>query len=84
VLFSPPIGAILVRENPKEGLPLSVTAEVTTMALCTECEAEVPLESTTEVGEIIQCPDCGMDLEVVSVHPPELAPAPEEEEDWGE
>ena len=54
------------------------------MALCTECEAEITLEATTEIGEIIQCPDCGMDLEVLSVHPPELAPAPEEEEDWGE
>jgi alpha-aminoadipate carrier protein LysW len=58
--------------------------EVTTMALCTECEAEIPLDATTEVGEIIQCPDCGLDLEVLSVQPPELAPAPEEEEDWGE
>jgi len=52
------------------------------MALCTECEAEIILEDTTEVGEIIQCPDCGMDLEVISVDPPEVAPAPEEEEDW--
>lgn len=54
------------------------------MALCTECEAEIALEPTAEVGEIIQCPDCGMDLEVISVDPPEVAPAPEEEEDWGE
>jgi alpha-aminoadipate carrier protein LysW len=58
--------------------------EVTTMALCTECEAEITLDSSTEVGEIIQCPDCGMDLEVTSVDPPEVVPAPEEEEDWGE
>jgi alpha-aminoadipate/glutamate carrier protein LysW len=58
--------------------------EVMTMALCTECEAEVPLETSTEVGEIIQCPDCGLDLEVISLEPPALAPAPEEEEDWGE
>jgi alpha-aminoadipate carrier protein LysW len=54
------------------------------MALCTECEAEVELAEGTEVGEIVQCPDCGLDLEVVSVDPPELAPAPQEEEDWGE
>jgi alpha-aminoadipate carrier protein LysW len=64
--------------------PIALPREVMTMALCTECEAEIPLDPTTEVGEIIQCPDCGMDLEVVGVHPPELAPAPEEEEDWGE
>jgi alpha-aminoadipate carrier protein LysW len=54
------------------------------MALCPECEAEVAFEGSTEVGEIIQCPDCGMDLEVVKLDPAELAPAPEEEEDWGE
>jgi alpha-aminoadipate carrier protein LysW len=54
------------------------------MARCTECEAEITLDPSTETGEIIQCPDCGMDLEVMSVEPPEVAPAPEEEEDWGE
>ena len=54
------------------------------MATCTECEAEITLAPSTEVGEIIQCPDCGLDLEVISVDPAELAPAPEEEEDWGE
>jgi alpha-aminoadipate carrier protein LysW len=54
------------------------------MALCTECEAEIALGTGTEVGEIVQCPDCGLDLEVLSVDPAELAPAPEEEEDWGE
>jgi len=59
-------------------------AEVTTMALCTACEAEITLDPSTEVGEIIRCPDCGMDLEVISVDPPEVAPAPEEEEGWGE
>jgi alpha-aminoadipate carrier protein LysW len=54
------------------------------MALCPECEAEIALQASTEVGEIVQCPDCGMDLEVLSLAPPELAAAPEEEEDWGE
>ena len=54
------------------------------MALCTECEAEIERVAAVEVGEIIHCPDCGQDLEVISVDPPELAPAPEEEEDWGE
>jgi alpha-aminoadipate carrier protein LysW len=62
----------------------SFHAEVSAMARCTECEAEITLEPSTEMGEIIQCPDCGMDLEVMSVEPPEVAPAPEEEEDWGE
>jgi alpha-aminoadipate carrier protein LysW len=54
------------------------------MAHSTQCEAEVALVTGTEVGEILQCPDCGLDLEVVSLEPPVLAPAPEEEEDWGE
>jgi alpha-aminoadipate carrier protein LysW len=75
----------LNRPRARDILPAIVLpAEVIIMALCTECEAVVPVDPTTEVGEIIQCPDCGMDLEVVSMHPPELAPAPEEEEDWGE
>ena len=52
--------------------------------ICPECEAEIVLESTTEVGEIIVCAECGVDLEVLSVEPPEVALAPMEEEDWGE
>jgi len=64
--------------------PFSFSRGGDIMALCTECDAEITLEPSTEVGEIIQCPDCGQDLEVISVEPPELAPAPEEEEDWGE
>lgn len=53
------------------------------MALCPECEAEFDLEDVEE-GEIVDCPDCGVELEVISVSPLELALAPEEEEDWGE
>ncbi len=63
---------------------LGPETEVIAMALCTECEAEISLDGATEIGEIIQCPDCGLDLEVLSLDPPEVAPAPEEEEDWGE
>ncbi len=63
---------------------VGVNVEVTAMAVCTECEAKISLEPTTEVGEIIQCPDCGLDLEVLCLDPPKVAPAPEEEEDWGE
>jgi alpha-aminoadipate carrier protein LysW len=35
-------------------------------------------------GEIVVCPDCGMDLEVITVEPLQLALAPKEAEDWGE
>jgi alpha-aminoadipate/glutamate carrier protein LysW len=51
---------------------------------CPECIAAVPLESGTEEGEIIVCPDCGVDLEVISLSPAEVALAPMEQEDWGE
>ena len=53
-------------------------------ALCPECAAEIELDADTEVGEILECPDCGAELEVMSLEPPELELAPEEEEDWGE
>ncbi|MBI3961703.1 MAG: lysine biosynthesis protein LysW [Deinococcus sp.] len=54
------------------------------MAECPECAAEIKLKMGTESGEILVCPDCGVELEVLSTHPPELAVAPEEQEDWGE
>lgn len=53
-------------------------------AECPECGAEVELAEDTIVQEIVVCPDCGSELEVVSLDPPELDMAPEEEEDWGE
>lgn len=53
-------------------------------AFCSECEAEITLESGVEQNEIIVCPDCGVDLEVVSLEPLTLELAPMEEEDWGE
>ena len=53
-------------------------------ASCPECTAEIALAAGTVSGEIISCPDCGAELEVVSIAPPELALAPEVEEDWGE
>jgi alpha-aminoadipate carrier protein LysW len=52
-------------------------------AECPECAALIVL-TNPERGEIVECPECGIELEVVSVSPLELAPAPEEEEDWGE
>jgi len=54
------------------------------MAECPECAAELILEADVEEGEIIVCPDCGVELEVVSVDPVAVEPAPEVEEDWGE
>lgn len=51
---------------------------------CPECGAEFVIPADTLVGEIIVCPECGAELEVMSTDPPELALAPEVEEDWGE
>lgn len=58
--------------------------EGTKMAECPECGAEISEDETYEEGEIIDCEDCGVELEVISDDPLELALAPEEEEDWGE
>jgi alpha-aminoadipate carrier protein LysW len=55
-----------------------------TMPNCLECDAEIVLAADVEAGEIVECRDCGSEFEVTSVQPPELAPAPKEEEDWGE
>lgn len=50
---------------------------------CPECAAVVVLKDP-ERGEIVECSECGVELEVTAVSPLQLAPAPEEEEDWGE
>jgi len=52
--------------------------------VCTECAAEIELAANTEMGEILVCPDCGIDLEVISLDPAGVEPAPMEQEDWGE
>jgi alpha-aminoadipate carrier protein LysW len=60
---------------------------VFTMSLhaeCPECAAQVSLPDDVMEGEIVQCAECGTELEVVSLNPPTLELAPEEEEDWGE
>ncbi|MEJ5314506.1 MULTISPECIES: lysine biosynthesis protein LysW [Anaerolinea] len=54
-----------------------------TTAYCPECDAPISLEDVM-IGEILVCPDCGVDLEVLSIDPPQVELAPMEEEDWGE
>ena len=51
---------------------------------CPECGAEIQINENTLEGEIIVCADCGVELEVVSLEPLTIEPAPEVEEDWGE
>lgn len=53
------------------------------VALCPECEAELSLQGRL-VGEIIYCSDCNSELEVLNIEQPEVALAPQVEEDWGE
>ena len=53
-------------------------------AECPVCGAEIEFVAGTVQGELIECPDCGTELEVVSVDPPKVHEAPQEEEDWGE
>lgn len=53
-------------------------------AECPECAGSVNLKEGAESGEIVACPDCGARLEIVSVSPPKVQPAPKVEEDWGE
>ena len=46
--------------------------------------AIIQIPANVEVGELIDDPESGDELEVVSLNPITLAPAPQEEEDWGE
>jgi alpha-aminoadipate carrier protein LysW len=51
---------------------------------CPVCAAEVVFPDDAVEGELISCPDCGTELEIISIDPPNLEEAPQEEEDWGE
>jgi alpha-aminoadipate carrier protein LysW len=52
------------------------------MPVCPACEAEIELdELDVDEGETISCPDCGIDLEVLSVTPLELALSSSEEDE---
>lgn len=59
------------------------TTQTATTTECPECTSEIPLEDPL-LGELIDCPDCQAELEVVTVGPASLQPAPEIQEDWGE
>jgi alpha-aminoadipate carrier protein LysW len=51
---------------------------------CPQCDEQVPMDEEAFVNELVSCPSCRTELEIVAVGPPELALAPEVEEDWGE
>jgi alpha-aminoadipate carrier protein LysW len=66
---------------------LSFFLEAFIMAvLCPECGSNVSVDADeVEEGETVQCEECGMELEVVSSDPLELAPIEEgyDDEDAG-
>ena len=53
-------------------------------AECPECAGAVKLKEGAEQGEIMSFPYFWARLEIVSVNPPKVQPAPKVEEDWGE
>jgi alpha-aminoadipate/glutamate carrier protein LysW len=53
-------------------------------AECIECGAVLAVPADVMQGEILPCGECGAELEVVSLEPLALEPAPLEMEDWGE
>lgn len=54
------------------------------VAECPVCGAEIKFDDDTVIGELLVCVDCGSELEVVSINPPLVNEAPQEEEDWGQ
>ncbi|WP_433374809.1 lysine biosynthesis protein LysW [Streptosporangium sp. CA-115845] len=54
------------------------------MGKCPECGASVALGNAPKPSEIFVCGECAVELELIAVGPPQLALAPEVEEDWGE
>ncbi len=53
------------------------------MVDCNECGLDLRL-GNVEQGELVRCGDCQSEFEVTATNPVVLAPAPEEQEDWGE
>ncbi|WP_263366753.1 hypothetical protein [Edaphobacter bradus] len=46
--------------------------------VCPECDNPIDVDTDqVEEGETLQCEECGVDLEVVSIDPLELAPIDE-------
>lgn len=43
--------------------------------VCPECDSPITVDpDEAEVGDTLQCDECGLELEVVSVDPLEIAP----------
>ncbi|HVP43882.1 MAG TPA: hypothetical protein VMS96_10645 [Terriglobales bacterium] len=52
------------------------------MVLCPECDSDLDIEADeVDEGEVVSCPECGVEFEVVTTDPLELAKVQEEEEE---
>ena len=46
--------------------------------VCPECDNPIVIDADeVEEGETVQCDECGVDLEIISIDPLELAPVDE-------
>ena len=65
-------------------LPMSQTLQQAPEPLeCPECAAALRIQPTL-AGELVDCSGCSAELEVVSLQPLVVRPAPLVQEDWGE
>ncbi|HTH52704.1 MAG TPA: hypothetical protein VL495_02060 [Edaphobacter sp.] len=45
--------------------------------VCPECDNPIDIDNEVDEGETVQCEECGVELEVVSIDPVQLAPVEE-------
>jgi alpha-aminoadipate carrier protein LysW len=66
-------------ESQRPKINLHRAAEASIMAVvCPECDNPITVDADeVEEGETVTCDECGMELEVVSVDPLEVAPVDE-------
>lgn len=51
-------------------------------ALCVECDAELNIGGRVRIGQRIVCPSCGVQLEVINLHPLEVDITYDDGEEW--
>ncbi len=53
-------------------------------ARCPFCGSDVVIEDEAYEGDLADCSNCGKRLEVISLHPPQIAKIKEEDNDFDE
>jgi len=51
-------------------------------ALCVECDAELNIGGRVRIGQRITCPSCGVQLEIINLHPLEVDITVDDGEEW--